>query len=109
MTRRDLNVMDWRKAKTLSQLPAMVAKVLAVACFTLPGFTIFSSSALMVMTLSLLLYYSASLVFPPSLSHFVMDRAKIFRNLTASDSSWRIAASVRNGGRRTALHGFKYL
>ena len=34
------------------------------------------------------------------------DRSrKIFRSSPASDSPWRIAASVRNGGRRTALRG----
>ena len=99
----DLNATSWRKAKTSSQLSAMVVKVSAVAWFALPGFTVFLSSNYMVTTLSSLLSSSALLAFSPSFAHSVMDQAKIFRSSPAFDSPWRITASVINGGRRTAL------
>ena len=105
MTCGDLTATGWRKAKTLSRLFAMVVSVLAVACFALPGFVVFSSSASMVTTLSSSLSLSALLVFSFSFANSVMERAKIFRSLPASYSMWRIASSVRNGGRRTALRG----
>ena len=105
MTRGDLNETACRKAKTLSQSSSVVVNVSEVACFALPGFTDFASSASMAMTLSSSLSSSASLVFYPYFAHSVMEGAKIFRSLPASDSLWRFAASVRNGGRRTALYG----
>ena len=83
----------------------MVVNVLVVACFALSGFADFSSSALMVMTLSSSLSLSASLVFYPSFAHSVMERSKIFRSSPVSDSQWRITASVINSGSRTALCG----
>ena len=105
MTHGDFTAMTWRNSKTLSQSSAMVFNVSAVACFALPGFAVFLSSALMVTTLSSSLSSSAPLEFSPSFAHSVMEQAKIFRRSPASDSPWRIAASVRNGGRRTALCG----
>ena len=33
----------------------------------------------------------------------MIDWSKIFRSSTASDSPWRMATSVKKGGRRTAL------
>ena len=66
ITRGDLTATAWRKSNTLSQLSEMVVNVSAVACFALPGFANFVSSASMVMTLSSLLSSSASLVFSPS-------------------------------------------
>ena len=106
MTRGDLTATAWRKAKTLLQLSEMVPNVLAVVCFALPFFIIFSSSAstppLLLSSLSLL---SSPMTFPPSFDYSVMERAKIFRSSPASNSPLWIAASVRNGGRTTALRG----
>ena len=109
MTQGDLTATACRKAKTSSQSSAMVANVSAAAvsaeaCFALPGFT-FASSSSIVTTLLLSLTSSASLVESASNAHSVMERAKILRSLPASDSPWRIAASVRIGGRRKALRG----
>ena len=87
----------------------MVVTVLEVACFDFAGFTVFSFSASMVISLSASFPSSDSLVFPPSFALSVMKRAKIFRILPASNSLWRIAASVGNGGRRTALCGVQSL
>ena len=109
MTRGDLTATSWMKTKTLSQSSEMVVNVLAVACFALPSFADFYSSASMVMALYSLLSSSASLVFSPTFSHSVMEQAKIFRRSPASESLWRIAASVRNGGRMTALSGVQSL
>ena len=105
-TRGDLTATACRNAKTSSQSSAMVANVLAVAvlaetCFALPGFV--ASAASTVTTLSSPLASSASLEESASETHSVMERAKIFRSSPSSDFSWRIAASVKNGGRRTAL------
>ena len=86
MTHGDLTATAWRKAKMLSQSSAIFVNVSAVACFALPGFAGFSSSASMVVTLSSSLSLSALLVFSPSLAHSVMERAKIFRSLYAYNS-----------------------
>ena len=109
MTCVDLTATAWRKAKMSFQSSAMVVNVLAVACFALPGSVIFLFSALMVIRLSLSFSSSALLAFYPSFAHSVMEQAKIFRSLPASDSPWEIAASVRNGRRRTALRSVQYL
>ena len=61
-----------RKAKKSLQLSAMVFNISAVACFALPGFTVFSSSALMVSMLSSLLSLSALLEFSASFAHSIM-------------------------------------
>ena len=73
MSRGDLNVTDWRKFKTLSQSSVMVVNVLAVACFALPVFFVFSSSASTLTSLSSLLLLSSPLVVYPSFAHSVMD------------------------------------
>ena len=87
MNHEDLTAMAWRKVKTLPQSSVMVVNISAVACFALPGFADFSSSASMVMTLSSSFLSSAFLVFSPSFAHSVMERAKLFRRLPASDSA----------------------
>ena len=104
---------DWRKANTLSQSSAMVtnvsaAAVSAEACFALPGFAL-TSAASIVTTLLPSLASSASLEESASDANSVMDRSKILRSSPAYDSPWRIAASVRNGERKTALRGVQYL
>ena len=109
MTCGDLMATVWRKAKTLLQSSAIVFNFLAAACLVLPGFAEFASLALMVMKLLSLLSLSDFLVVSTSFSHSVMERAKIFRSSPASDSPWRIAASVRNGGRRIELRGVQSL
>ena len=83
----------------------MVANVLAVAYFALPVFVVYLPSASTLTLLYLSLLSSFLLAFSPSFAHSVMEQAKIFRSLPASDSPWRIAASARNGRRRTALCG----
>ena len=82
---------------------------MVVACFTLSSFAVFLSYSSMVMTLSSLLSSSALLVFSPSSAHSVMEEARIYRSWPASDSPWRIAASVRNGGKSTAFRGVQSL
>ena len=94
MTRGELTTTAWRKSKTSPKSSVMVVNVLAVACFALPGFAVFSSSALMVITLSSSLSSFSPLAFYPSFAHYVMEQAKIFKSLPASDSLWRIAASA---------------
>ena len=81
--------------------------VLAVACFALPFFVVFLSSASPPPSLSssLLSLSSSPLVSSPSFSHSVMKQAKIFRISPPSNSPLRIAASVSNGRRRTVLRG----
>ena len=73
-----------------------------MACFVLPFIVVFSSSASTPPLLSSLSSLPAS---SPSFAHTVMERAKVFRISTASDYLLMIVASVRNGGRRTALRG----
>ena len=95
-----------RNAKTLLQSSLMVANVLAAAVlaealFDLPGFL--ASAASIVTKLSLPLSLSSLLEESAFDAHSVMERAKIFRSSLASDLPWRIADSVKNGGRRTAL------
>ena len=109
-TQGNLKATACSNAKTSSQLYAVVANVsvaaiLAEACFALPGFL--ASAASIVMTLSSLLASSASLKDSVSDAYSVMERAKIFRSSPAYDSPWRIAASVKNGGRSTALQEFQ--
>ena len=62
----------------------------------------------MVTFLTLLLSSSSPLTFLPSFAHSVTEQAKIFRSSVVSASLWKIAASMRNGRRRTALHGVQY-
>ena len=57
----------------------------------------------------LLVLLSAFLAFTPSFAPSVMERAKIFRSSPSSNSSWRIVASMRNGGKKTALSGIQSL
>ena len=109
MTRGELTTTAWRTAKTSSKLSAIVVNVSSEACFALPGFTNFASLASMVMTLSSLLSSSASLVVSSSFDHYLIDQAKVFRSLPVYDYPWRIAASVRNGGRRMVLRGVQSL
>ena len=76
----ELTVKDWRKSKTALQSSAMVAKVLAVACFVLPIFVVFYSSDSTPPSLLLSLSSSSSpLSSSPSSTLFVTERAKIFR------------------------------
>ena len=76
----DLTVKAWRKAKTASQSSAMVANVLAVACFVLPIFVVLYSSNSTPPSLLLLLSSSSSpLSSPPSSALSVTERVKIFR------------------------------
>ena len=105
VTRGDLTATAWRKAKKLSQLYAMVANVSAMACFSLPFFIIFSSSASTPTLLSSLLSLYSPLASLPSFAHYMMEQEKIFRSSPTSDPLLRIAAYARNGERRTALHG----
>ena len=95
----------WRKAKTSSQLSAMVVKVSMVACFALPFFVVFFSSASMLPSIFLLSSLSSPLESSPSFAHSVMEKEKTFRSSPVSNSLLSITASVRNGGRRTALRG----
>ena len=71
VTRGDLTVTAWRKAKTLSKLSAIMANVSAVAYFALPFFVVFSSSASMPPSFSLSL--SSPLALSPSFVHSVME------------------------------------
>ena len=105
MTHGDLTATAWRKATTSSQFSMMVVNVLAVACFASPGFVVFSSYASMVTSLSSSFFSSTLLTFSPSFAHSVIEQAEIFRRSPASDSPQRVAASIRNDGRRTALCG----
>ena len=105
-TRGDFMATACKNAKTLLQLSAIVANVLATtvsaeACFAIP--VVLASTASIVTTILSSLASLALLEESASDAHSVMERAKIFRSLPASDSPWRIAASVKNGGRRTAL------
>ena len=61
------------------------------------------SVASTVTTLSSSLASMASLGGAVSEAQAVISRAKIFRSSPASDSPWRMATSVRKGGRRTVL------
>ena len=106
-TRGDLTATNCRNAKTSSQSSAMMANVSAAAVsaeayFASPGFTL-ASAASIVTTLSSSLVLSAYLEVSASDAHSVIERAKILRSSPASDSPLRIAASVINGGSRTAL------
>ena len=103
VTRGDLTMMAWRKAKTSSKSSVMVANVLAVACFALPFFFLFSSSDSTPLSLSFYSSLSSLLDFSPSFAHSVIEQAKIFKSLPTSDSPLRIAASVNNFVSRTAL------
>ena len=91
---------------TSSQLSTMVSNVMtatisAKACFALTRFL--ASAASIMAMLSYSLDSSALLKESASDAHSVMERAKIFRSSPASDSPWRITASVKNGGSRTVL------
>ena len=102
VTHGDLTATAWRKAKTSSHLSAMVVNVSAVACFALPFFVIFLSSASTPPSISSS-SSSPPLSFSPSFAHSVIETEKIFRSSPASDYMLRIAASVRNAGRRTLI------
>ena len=102
-----------RNAKTSSQLPAMVANVSAAAvlveaCFALPGFAL-AFAVSIVTTLLSLLASSALLEESASDTHSVMERSKILRSSPVSDLPWRIAAYVKNGGKRRVLREVQYL
>ena len=86
--------------------PSFLASVAGVSAeaFGFPDFlTSEASVSSTVTTLSSSLASSASLGGAVSEAHSVIAQAKIFRSSPASDLPWRMAASVRKGGRRTAL------
>ena len=87
------------------QFSAMAANILAVECYALPFFVVFSFSASMPPSLALSLSSPSSY---PYFAHSVMEQAKIFRSSPASDSMLRIAASVRNVRRTTELRCIQY-
>ena len=105
----DFMATAWRKSNTSSQLSTLVVNISAAACFDLPAFANFASTASMVMTLLSSLSSPAPLVVFSAFAHSAMEWAKIFRSSPASNSLWRIAASVRNVWRRTALRGVQSL
>ena len=86
----------------------LAAAVLAEACFALPDFAL-ASAASIAMTILLSLTSFSLLEESASDAHSVMYQAKILKSSPASDSLWRIAASFRNGGRRTELRGVQSL
>ena len=104
--RGDFTATACRNSNTSSQSSAMVVNILVAAvsteaCFALHGFL--ASAASIVTTLSSSLALSSLLEESAFDAHSVMERAKIFRSSTRSDLPWRIAATVKNGVRRTAL------
>ena len=102
VTRGELTVADWRKTKTSSQFYAMVTNILAVACFMLPVFVVFSPSFSF-----LLSSLSSPPTSSPSYALSVTERAKNFRRSPATESLLSIMASVSNGGGRAALRGIQ--
>ena len=90
--------------------PGFLASVAGISAeaFGFPNFLPSEASgASTVTTLSLSLASLASLGGAVSKAHLVIDWAKIFRSSPASDSPWRMATSVRKGGRRMALRDFQ--
>ena len=98
-------------AEACLAFPGFLASVAGVSAeaFGFPDFLPSEDSvASTVTTLSPSLASSASLGGAVSEAHLVIDHAKIFRSSPASDFPWRMATSVRKGGRRTELRDFHY-